>query len=148
MTAGASGVGSRTPAVSMTIERGRLQLFATATGQTDPVYTDVEAARSAGHPDLLVPPTFLFAVELERPDPFDWYHALGFPMSAMLHGTQSFDYAAPVHAGDTVTAEGVITDITVKKGGALTVIERVTTVTRDGEPVATLTGVAVVRGAA
>ncbi len=40
------------------MERGRLRMFAAAIGETDPIYTDVEAARAAGHPDLPVPPTF------------------------------------------------------------------------------------------
>lgn len=53
----------------VTVERGRLALFARVTGQTDPVYTDVAAARAAGHPDLPVPPTFIFGLELEAPDP-------------------------------------------------------------------------------
>lgn len=141
-------IGTSTPPVTVTIDRGRLRLFATATGQTDPVYTDVEAARAAGHADLLVPPTYLFGVDLERPDPFDYYKAMGFDMGQMLHGTQGFDYLTPVYAGDQVTATSVVTDVQVKKGGALTLIERQTTVTRDGETVARLTGVAVVRTAA
>ena len=50
---------------TMTIERGRLRLFAKAIGETDPVYTDVEAAKAAGYPDLPAPPTFIFGIELE-----------------------------------------------------------------------------------
>ncbi|MPY78402.1 MAG: hypothetical protein GEV04_07875, partial [Actinophytocola sp.] len=47
------------------IERGRLRFFAKAIGQKDPIYSDVDAARRAGHPDLPVPPTFFFSMELE-----------------------------------------------------------------------------------
>jgi acyl dehydratase len=144
----ASIVGRRTPPVTVTIDRGRLRLFAKATGQTDPVYVDVDAARAAGHPDLLVPPTYLFGIEFERPDPFDWYRQLGFDMEAMLHGSQSFEYRTAVHAGDEVTAESVITDVHVKRGGALTLIERTSTICRGDRAVARLLGVAVVRGAA
>jgi len=129
----------------MTLDRGRLRLFAKATGQTDPVYTDVDAARAAGYPDLLVPPTFMFGVEFEQADPFAWFRDLGVDLTRMLHGSQAFEYLAPVFAGDEVTATSVCTDVQVKKGGAMTLIERQTTLTRDGQPVARLTGVTVVR---
>jgi acyl dehydratase len=144
----ASIVGRRTPPVTVTIDRGRLRLFAKATGQTGAVYVDVDAARAAGHPDLLVPPTYLFGIDLERPDPFGWYRELGFDMDAMLHGSQSFEYFTAVHAGDEVTVESIITDVQTKRGGALTLITRTSTICRDDQPVARLTGVAVVRSAA
>lgn len=140
-------VGS-TSVARLQLDRGRLRLFAKATGQTDPVYTDVDAARAAGHRDLLVPPTFLFGVDLERPEPFDWFTSHGHDMAAVLHGSQSFHYLTPVYAGQTVTATAVVTDVEVKKGGALTLITRETTVTRHDEPVAGLVTVLAVRGAA
>ena len=143
---GAAGVA--TPPLTMTIDRSRLRLFAKATGQTDPVYTDADAAREAGHRDLLIPPTFLFGVELERPEPFAWLTVHGVDMGQVLHGSQSFDYLAPVFAGDTVTASSAITDVQVKKGGALTLVERETTITRDEQTVARLTSVIAIRGAA
>ena len=60
----------------VTAERGRLAFFARATGQADPAYADLEAAKAAGHHDLPIPPTFYFSLELERPDPFGWLTAL------------------------------------------------------------------------
>ena len=144
----ADATGSATPPVTTTIDRGRLRLFAKATGQTDPVYTDVQAARAAGHRDLLVPPTYLFGIELEQPEPFGWLTEHGVDMGSVLHGTQSFDYLADVYAGDEVTARSAVTDVQVKKGGALTLVERQTTVTRDDVTVARLTTIVAVRGAA
>lgn len=141
-------VGRSTPPVTVAIERGRLVLFAKATGQTDPVYLDPEAAQLNGHRDLLVPPTFLFGMELERPDPFGWLTELGVDLNTVLHGSQSFAYAAPAYAGDVLTARSTITDVYEKKGGTLEFIERRTDITRDGQPVATLTQVLVIRNAA
>jgi acyl dehydratase len=141
-------VGTSTPPVIMTIDRGRLLLFAKAVGITDPVHVDVDAARAAGHPNLLVPPTFLFGVELERPEPFGWLTGHGVDMGSVLHGTQSFDYLAPVHAGDEVVAESSITDVQQKKGGALTMVERQTNITRQGTRAARLTSVIVIRDGA
>ena len=63
-------IGREAPGQSLLVTRSRLRAFARATGQTDPVYTDVGAARRAGHRDLPVPPTFYFSIDLEAPDPF------------------------------------------------------------------------------
>ena len=48
-----SAIGASSPALANTVDRSRLRLFAKATGQQDPTYVDVEAARAAGHRDLL-----------------------------------------------------------------------------------------------
>ena len=138
-------IGISTPPVTLTIDRSRLRLFAKAVGLTDPVYFDVDAARAAGHPDLLVPPTFLFGVELERPEPFGWLQDHGVDMGSVLHGSQSFVYAAPVHARDEVVAESTIVDVQLKKGGALTLVERGTIVSRGTEPAGRLTTVIAIR---
>lgn len=141
-------VGTRTDPVTVLVERGRLRLFAKATGQHDPVYVDVEAARAHGHPDLVVPPTFLFGLELERPEPFAWMTSLGIDMADVLHGSQAFAYDLLAHAGDELTARSTITDVFSKKGGALEFVVRDTEVTRDGARIATLTQTTVVRRAA
>jgi acyl-CoA synthetase (AMP-forming)/AMP-acid ligase II len=70
LTIAESAVGTSSAPPPLAVERGRLRLFAKATGQTDPVYVDAAVAR--GHRDLPVPPTFLFGVELEQPEPFAW----------------------------------------------------------------------------
>lgn len=140
-----SAVGTSTPPVVATVERSRLRLFAKATGQDDPVYTEPDVARAQGHRDLPVPPTFLFGLELERPDPFAWIAELGIDLTTVLHGTQGFEYHAMAYAGDTLTAASSIIDVYSKKGGALDFIERRTEIRRDGEVVATLLQTTVVR---
>lgn len=143
-----TAIGTSTPPLTVLVERGRLQLFAKATGQGDPTYVDPVAARAQGHRDLPVPPTFLFGLELEQPDPFGWLDRLGVDLSSILHGTQTFRYDTLAYAGDELTVSSTITDVYSKKGGALEFIERRTAVTRDGMPVATLEQTIVVRNAA
>ncbi|MFI6387220.1 MaoC family dehydratase N-terminal domain-containing protein [Nonomuraea sp. NPDC050547] len=127
------------------VERGRLRFFAEATGQSDPLYTDVETAVKAGHPDLPVPPTFLFCLEMEcRDDPFAFLSELGIDLRKVLHGEQGFTYHAMAHAGDTLTFDSALTGDYTKRGGALRFLVRTTTVTRDGEPIADLTNTIVV----
>jgi acyl dehydratase len=112
-------IGHELPPSELTIERGRLRFFAQAIGETDPVYTDVEAARAAGYADLPAPPTFLFCVELESGGLQGLVDLLAIPLAKALHGEQGFTYHRPACAGDTITVRPRITDIYDKKGGAL-----------------------------
>ena len=111
------------------VEKGRLRFFAKATGQADPVYVDEEAARAAGHPSLPVPPTFLFCLEMESPNPAAIRELLGMDYRTLLHGEQGFTYHAVAHAGDTLTFTQRIEDIYDKKNGALEFVVRKTRVT-------------------
>lgn len=138
-------VGATTPAHTVDVERGRLRFFAQATGQTDPIYIEVDAARAAGHPDLPVPPTFLMCLDLDRPDPSSWLETLGADIRMVLHGEQSFDYLRLAYAGDRLTFRTRVSDAYSKKGGALEFVVRTTEVTRDGEPIATISDTIVLR---
>jgi acyl dehydratase len=129
--------------LTVTVDRGRLAFFAEATGQGDPVYSDVDAAKAAGHRDVPVPPTFLFGLETERPDAFGWLEGLGVDLLRVLHGEQSFTYHAMAYAGDTVTLRPRITDAYSKKN--LDFVVKQTAITRDGEPVADAVTTIVVR---
>ncbi|WP_137895784.1 MaoC family dehydratase N-terminal domain-containing protein [Ramlibacter sp. 2FC] len=112
-------IGHELPASVLPIERSRLQFFAKAIGETDPIYTDAAAARDAGYPDLPAPPTFLFAAELDSGVSDRLLADLQIPIAKLLHGEQSFSYHRPACAGDTVTVRSTISDIYDKKNGAL-----------------------------
>jgi hypothetical protein len=140
-----SVVGSALPPIRAVVERGRLRFFAEAIDETDPVYVDLDAARAAGHPDLPVPPTFLFGLELDQAEPFAWLAELGADLRLMLHGGQRFDYHRTAHAGDELLLQPVVVDVTAKRGGALEFVVVATEVTRGGEPIATLTKTIVLR---
>jgi hypothetical protein len=116
------------------VERGRLRFFAKATGQTDPVYYDVEAARAAGHRDLPVPLTFLSnSIELELPDPLGWLAELGGDLMKTTHAEQGFTYHRMAYGGDSLVLERRIVDVYTKKGGALEFVVKQTDVKRDKE---------------
>jgi len=139
-------VGTVLTPISMDLERGRLAAFARATGATDPVYSDLDAARAAGHRDIPVPPTFLFAIELEQADPFAWAREIGIDFRYVLHGEQRFDYHRLAHAGERLTATATITDVYQKRAGALEfVVKKTAVIDEGGGPVADLTSVIVVR---
>lgn len=134
------------PASVLPIERSRLQFFAKATGETNPVYTDAAAARDAGYPDLPAPPTFLFAAELDSGTSFQMIENLQIPIAKLLHGEQSFSYHRPACVGDTVTVHSTISDIYDKKNGALEFVVKTSRATnQQGELVAELRTVIVCR---
>ena len=133
-----------------TFEVGRehIRRFAEAIGDTSPVYTDPEAARALGHPDVIAPPTFLtvlnfrFAMDGPIADP-----ALGLDYSLVVHGEQSFELHRPVHAGDVLSSVSTVADI--RDAGRNELITTVTEITAaDGERVATARGTLVSRGTA
>ncbi len=141
-------VGTQFEAVTVKMERGRLQFFAKAIGQQDPVYVDVAAARAAGHPDLPVPPTFLFSLEFEQPDPLAYLSDLGIDLGSVMHGEERFDYTRLAFAGETLTAKSHVADVYAKRGGSLEFVEIRTTLTRDdGDEIAVLSKVLVIRHA-
>ena len=131
---------------SVEVECGRLRAFSRVTGQDDPVYSDVAAALTAGYPSLPVPPTFLFCLEWEGPQPMKMYERLGIDYSHVLHGEQHFRYHRMAFAGETLRFAPRITDQYQKKGGSLRFLVRETRVEGEDErAVADLRSVYVVR---
>lgn len=132
------------------VEKGFLRFFAKATGETNPIYFDEEAARAAGHPALPAPPTYLFSLVLGAPakrgEVLDAENGIGVDMRRILHGEQKFAYHRPVHAGDRLTLTTTTSDIYSKKGGELDFVVQDTRAINDaGELCVEMTVVTVVR---
>ena len=128
------------------VEKGQLKFFAKATGETNSIYFDEDAARAAGHPSIPAPPTFLFSLELLAPDPKGTLGLLGVDIGKVLHGEQRFTYTKPIYAGDTIKMSTRISDMYDKKGGALEFIVQDTTgENQHGETVVVARTVTVVR---
>lgn len=145
MSIPSSVIGRELPTVQSTIERGRLRFFAESIGERNPVYTDLDAARDAGYPDLPVPPTFLFGLKLDGEAPLGWITDLGVDPRFVLHATQRFEYERMAFAGDDLVLRPRITDLFEKRGGALEFLVVSTTVTRGTETVARISETIVVR---
>lgn len=139
-------IGHELPASVLPIERTRLQFFAKAIGETDPIYTDPQAAKAAGYADLPAPPTFLFAAELDSGASMKMLADLQIPIAKVLHGEQGFTYHRAACVGDTVTVRSRIDDIYDKKNGALEfVVKSSTAINQRGELVAEMRTVIVAR---
>ena len=87
------------------IERGKVHEFANSILADDPLYHDEDAAREAGLPSVVAPPTFSSAAAF-FPDPEARGARLeGIDMRFALHGGQELVYERPVFAGDVLRAE-------------------------------------------
>ncbi|MFZ1363009.1 MAG: MaoC family dehydratase N-terminal domain-containing protein [Candidatus Nanopelagicales bacterium] len=129
------------------VGREKIREFATAIGDSNPAYHDVEAARALGHPDLVAPPTFAFAVTFKAFPSVLANPELGLDYSRVVHGSQSFDYSRPIYAGDELVTEAIVEDIRIAGKNEL-LIAALNVSTTDGEPVVHTTSTIVSRGTA
>jgi acyl dehydratase len=112
-------IGRKSNPSVLPIERTRVQFFAKAIGETAAIHLDPEAARAAGYSDVVAPPTFIFAAELDSGEMDALVRDLGIPLPKLLHGEQTFRFHKVACAGDVVTVQSIVDDIYEKKGGAL-----------------------------
>jgi len=97
-----------------TFEVGRehIRRFADAIGDSNPAYTDPEAAKALGHPDVIAPPTFLTTVGMSLSGSGPVHDPdLGLNYAVVVHGEQRFVHHRPVRAGDVLSATTTIEDI-------------------------------------
>ena len=111
MALDASFVGRSWPVRTYEVGREKIREFADAVGATDPVCHDPEAARAAGHPDVVAPPTFgvVFTWSATREvvdDP-----ALGLDFSRVVHRDQSVTIHRTPCAGDVLTSRVSVDDV-------------------------------------
>jgi acyl dehydratase len=90
------------------VGREKIREFAQAIGDANPVYTDPEAAKALGHPDVIAPPTFVFAISFKAAHRVVHDPELGLDYSRVVHGDQKFTYRRPVRAGDRLTVTTTI----------------------------------------
>ncbi|MFZ4182964.1 FAS1-like dehydratase domain-containing protein [Streptomyces pseudogriseolus] len=98
------------------VGREKIREFAEAVGDANPAYTDTEAARALGHPDVIAPPTFVFAITFKAAGQVIADPQLGLDYSRVVHGDQKFAYNRPVRAGDRLTVTSTIETIRTMAG--------------------------------
>ena len=134
--------------VSFTVERDRVVQFADAIGDDNPIYRDAEAAKAAGYPEQVAPPTFLTTFRDESTNTAAFLEELGTDISRILHGEQEFEIHRPIKPGETFLCRGRVVDIYEKAGksGPMAFVVRETTATDgEGEIVAVSRHITVVR---
>jgi acyl dehydratase len=107
-------IGRESDPVVHDVERGAIRRFADAIGDPNPIYVDDEAARQAGYPAVVAPPTFPFVLTMSE----RFRHSLDLGTRSLLHGEQQFDYARPIVAGDRITVRSRVADVQERAGGS------------------------------
>ena len=138
-------VGKTYPPTVYAVGREKVREYALAVGETNPLHLDVEAARAAGHADVVAPPMFavVYSAPAMGPAIFDPDVAMNFAM--MVHGGQEFRWGPLVVAGDEITTEVEVKSIEAREGRGYYVFESRST-NQDGETVCVGTWTNIVRG--
>jgi len=133
------------PVAPYLVGREKVREFSRAVFATNPINHDPEAARAAGHADVVAPPTFAVVVQeatlaqlLAEPNG-------GIDFTRVVHGDQRFSYTRPIVAGDELTATLTVTSIKTLGGHSMVTAES-TIVDQAGGHVVTATSTLVVRG--
>jgi acyl dehydratase len=104
------------PTSTYEVSREKIREFADAIGDENPLYRDPAAARAAGHPDVIAPPTFVTVINLPAINSVVADPELGLDYARMVHGDQSFSYVRPVRADDRLELTVHIDDIMDRAG--------------------------------
>jgi acyl dehydratase len=123
-------VGKRLAPAVVAVERGPVQIFASAVGDDNPVYRSAEAAAAAGLDGIPVPPTFVFASAYwgafaeKQPAPAADDASLTELIALLrngrkgmiLHGEQEFTYHRPIRVGAQLHVNGFVESVEDKPG--------------------------------
>ncbi len=135
------------PSAVYEVGRTKIAEFAAAVGEENPIHRDAAAARAAGYPDVIAPPTFAIVVSLEAAFVVLSDPDVGLDYSRVVHGEQKFAHHRPIRAGDRLVATTTIDAVRSVAGNDL-LTARVDLATEDGEAVCTAASMLVARGTA
>jgi acyl dehydratase len=140
-----AAVGKTYAPLTYAVGREKIREYARAVGETNPLHLDVEAARAAGHRDVVAPPMFaaVYCSPAVMPALFD--PELGIDFARLVHGGQEFVWGPLVVAGDEVTTTVSVKDISARGDTGFYVFESVSA-NQDGATVCVGTWSNVVRG--
>ncbi|SDJ79520.1 Acyl dehydratase [Actinopolyspora mzabensis] len=135
------------PSAPYEVAREKIREFAEAIKDESPLYRDTEAAKAAGYPDVIAPPTFAMRLSVLAQEAVVEDEQLGLDYSRVVHGHQAFRHHRPIRAGDVLVAVAHVDDIKARAGNDFLTV-RAEIGTAEGEPVCTATSTLVARGTA
>jgi acyl dehydratase len=112
-------IGKTYAPVTYAVGREKIREYASAVGETNPLFFDVDVARAAGYADVVAPPMFavVYASGSIMAALFD--PEVGIDFAHMLHAGQEFEWGALVVAGDEITTTTTIAEIDERGGMGL-----------------------------
>lgn len=134
------------PTEAYLVGREKVREFARAVLSEAPQHHDPDAARAAGHADVVAPPTFAIVVQDLTLQQLLADDEAAVDFSRVVHGDQRFSYSRPIVAGDELT--GTMTVTSVKQLGGNSMVTSSTEITdAGGAHVVTAISTLVVRAA-
>ena len=140
-----SAVGKTFAPVTYAVGREKVREYALAVGETNPLHLDPDAARAAGHRDVVAPPMFATVYTSPAIGPAFFDPDVGMDFARMVHGEQEFAWGPLVVAGDEITTEVEVVEIAERGGMGFYVFESRSD-NQDGERVCTGRWTCIVRG--
>src|ERR671921_1887375 len=105
------------------VGREKIKEYALAVGETNPVHLDHEAARAAGHADVVAPPMFCVVYKSPAMAPAIFDHDVGMNFALMVHSGQEFRWGPLVVAGDEIQTTVTVKSIDERDGKGFYVFE-------------------------
>ncbi|KQQ92918.1 hypothetical protein ASF62_14075 [Leifsonia sp. Leaf325] len=133
------------PAPPYLVGREKVREFSRAVFATNPINLDVDAARAAGHADLVAPPTFAIVVQEITLAQLLAEEDSGIDFTRVVHGDQRFTTTRAIVAGDELTAQLAVTGVKTLGGHSMVTAESTITDAAGGH-VVTAISTLVVRG--
>ena len=140
-----AAIGKQFPAFQYEVGKEKIAEYARAVGEDNPVYFDRDKAKEAGFRDVPAPPMFAVVYSSGSVAPAIFDPDVGINFAMMVHGGQEFAWSEPVVAGDVITTETSVKDISEKGGMGFYVFESVSR-NQDGQEVVRGTWTNIVRG--
>ena len=144
MSVNAGAKGKTYPPHDYEVGREKIREYAHAVGEDNPIYFDREKAREAGFRDVPAPPMFAVVYSAGAVGPAVLDPEVGIDFAMMVHGSQEFVWGEPVCAGDTITTDVSLKDVSEKGGMGFYVFESVSR-NQDGREVVRGTWTNIVR---
>jgi acyl dehydratase len=116
MPVNADAIGKQYAPTVYAVGREKVKEYAAAVGETNPLHLDVEAARAAGHADVLAPPMFAVVYQSPAVMPGIFDPEVGINFAMMVHSGQDFRWERVVVAGEELTTQASVVGIEEKGG--------------------------------
>lgn len=94
------------------VDQRHIRQFAEAIGDTNPLYTDEQYAKTTVHGGIIAPPSFPIAISPDNGEELD----LGLDYGRMLHGEQQFIYTRSIRPADILSCQLKVTDVYEREG--------------------------------
>ena len=107
-------IGRESEPVLHEVEKGAIRSFVDALGDPNPIYSDEQAARAAGFPGLVAPPTFPAALAMNE----HFRHTLDLGTRSLLQSEQQIECGRPIVAGDRITVVSRVADVQERAGAS------------------------------